>query len=146
MKNLKIKRRKSSEILRILTKFLNFDQISEFQPNFGISAKFRNFNQILEIQPNSRISTTFQNFYQSSFTFSMFPQPDISKCKHQEGRFEGTCLLFTIFSCLSSSMYTYLPTPKPLPFDNLFQISADRSDLPTYADDSLINLRRLISI
>ena len=48
---------------RILTIFSDFDQVSEFWPNFWISTKFQNFKQISEFQPNFRISTKSQNFY-----------------------------------------------------------------------------------
>ena len=46
----------------ILTKFLNFKQISEFWPNFWISKKLQNINQISEFQQNFGNSTKFQNF------------------------------------------------------------------------------------
>ena len=48
----------------ILTKFLNFKQISEFLPFFLISNKLQNINQISEFQPNFRISTKLCEFNQ----------------------------------------------------------------------------------
>ena len=60
-----------------LVKFNIFIHISQFKPNFTISAKFHNFgqisqfltkfhkfNQISEFQPNFRISAKFQNLDQ----------------------------------------------------------------------------------
>ena len=96
----------------ILTKFLNFKQISEFWPNFWISNKlqninqiseFQNFNQTLGIQPNSRISTKFRNLYQSR---------------------ERTCLLVTLFSFPSSSVYTYLGYQPTYPITSSFPITS----------------------
>ena len=54
----------------ILTKFHNFDQISQFLPNFTILTKFHNFEQISQFRPNFTIFTKFHNFYQTS----QFPQ------------------------------------------------------------------------
>ena len=48
------------------TEFHNFNQISDFQPNFRISSKFLNFNQISQFWPNFTILTKFHNFDQIS--------------------------------------------------------------------------------
>ena len=42
---------------KILTKFHNFNQISQFPPNFTISTLFHNFNRISQFQPNFTIPT-----------------------------------------------------------------------------------------
>ena len=39
----------------ILSKFHNFDQISQFWPNFTIVTKFHNINQLSQFQPNFTI-------------------------------------------------------------------------------------------
>ena len=56
-----------------MTRFHNFDQISQFQTNFTISNKFHNFNQISQFQPNFTISTKFHNFNQISQFQPNFP-------------------------------------------------------------------------
>ena len=45
-----------------MTKFHNFDQISQFQPNFAIKNKFHNFDQISQFLPNFTTFTKFHNF------------------------------------------------------------------------------------
>ena len=50
----------------ISTKFHNFHQLSQFPPNFTISTKFHNFDQISQFPPNFTISTKFHNFNQIS--------------------------------------------------------------------------------
>ena len=68
----------------ILTKYRNFNQISEFQPNFRMLIKFPNFNQTSKFQPHFGISTRFVNFYQiyeclPNFSWSMTVPAQISK-------------------------------------------------------------------
>ena len=50
----------------ILTRFYNFDQISQFRPDFTILIKFHNFDQNSQFQPNFTISTKIHNFNQIS--------------------------------------------------------------------------------
>ena len=45
----------------ILTKFHNFDQLSQFWPNFTILTKFHNVDQILQFWPHYTIFTKFYN-------------------------------------------------------------------------------------
>ena len=54
-------RRCASQVSFRLTRFCNFDQISQFWPNFTIATKFHNFDQISQFWPNFTIPTKFHN-------------------------------------------------------------------------------------
>ena len=45
---------------------MNFDRISQFQPNFTISTEFHNFDRISQFWPNFTILTKFHNYHQMS--------------------------------------------------------------------------------
>ena len=45
----------------MLTKFHNFNQISQLRSNFTFAIKFHNFDPILQLRPNFRIMTKFHN-------------------------------------------------------------------------------------
>ena len=59
----------------------NFNQISEFPPNFTFLAKFQIFGQISEFQPNFRTWTKFWNLakfwnlFQLTLSFNKAPSP-----------------------------------------------------------------------
>ena len=50
----------------ISTKFHNFDKLSQFWPNITILTKYHNFNQISQFRLNFTIFTNFHNFDQIS--------------------------------------------------------------------------------
>ena len=56
----------TAQTITILTKFHNFDQISQFWPNITILTKFHNFDQISQVQPNFTFSTIFHSSEQIS--------------------------------------------------------------------------------
>ena len=53
---------KTTQNFRILTKFWNFDLISEFWPIFTILTKFHKYDQISHFLTNFTIVTKFHNF------------------------------------------------------------------------------------
>ena len=100
----------------ILTKFSNFKQISEFWPNFWISNKLQNINQISEFQPNFRILTKL-------WEFNQIPEFQKKNRNLYQSR-ERTCLLVTLFSFPSSSVYTYLGYQPTYPITSSFPITS----------------------